>query len=47
MTVKTSIDPARMLEKQLSQASPDLLRELLGTFTNTLLSAGGRCGVRC
>jgi putative transposase len=33
------IDPARMLEEQLAQASPDLLRELLGTFINTLLSA--------
>ena len=39
MTVKPSIDPARMLEEQLAQASPDLLRELLGTFINTLLSA--------
>ena len=39
MTVTTSIDPARLLEEQLAQASPDLLRELLGTFINTLLSA--------
>src|SRR3954452_22791078 len=39
MTVKTSIDPARLLEEQLAQASPDLLRELLQTFINTLLSA--------
>src|SRR3954453_18154127 len=39
MTVKTSIDPARLLEEQLEQASPDLLRELLQTFVNTLLSA--------
>jgi transposase-like protein len=39
MTVNTSIDPARLLEEQLGQASPDLLRELLGTFLNTLLSA--------
>ena len=39
MTVPPSIDPARMLEEQLAQASPDLLRELLGTFVNTLLSA--------
>src|SRR3954465_1326927 len=39
MTVNPSIDPARMLEEQLAQASPDLLRELLGTFVNTLLSA--------
>jgi transposase-like protein len=28
-----------MLEEQLAQASPDLLRELLGSFINTLLSA--------
>ncbi|QNF95950.1 MULTISPECIES: IS256 family transposase [Janibacter] len=28
-----------MLEEQLAQASPDLLRELLATFINTLLSA--------
>src|SRR5215210_349049 len=39
MTVNPSIDPARMLQEQLGQASPDLLRELLQTFVNTLLSA--------
>ena len=39
MTVNPSIDPARLLEEQLAQASPDLLRELLGTFINTLMSA--------
>jgi putative transposase len=39
MTVSSSIDPARLLEEQLAQASPDLLRELLGTFIQTLLSA--------
>jgi putative transposase len=39
MTVRSSIDPARLLEEQLAQASPDLLRELLQTFVNTLLSA--------
>src|SRR3954464_10912882 len=39
MTVNPSIDPARMLEEQLAQASPDLLRSLLGTFIETLLSA--------
>ncbi len=39
MTVNPSIDPARMLEEHLAQASPDLLRELLGSFINTLLSA--------
>jgi putative transposase len=39
MTVTPSIDPARVLEEQLAQASPDLLRELLTTFINTLMSA--------
>ena len=39
MTVNPSIDPARVLEEQLAQASPDLLRELLTTFINTLMSA--------
>jgi putative transposase len=39
MTVTPSIDPARLLEEQLAQASPDLLRELLQGFINTLLSA--------
>lgn len=39
MTVAPSIDPARLLEDQLAQASPDLLRELLTTFVNTLMSA--------
>lgn len=39
MTVSTSIDPARLLEEQLAQASPDLLRELLTSFINTLMSA--------
>ena len=46
MTVNPSIDPARMLEEHLAQASPDLLRELLGSFINTLLSRGGRRGLR-
>ena len=39
MTVNPSIDPARLLEEQLAQASPDLLRELLTVFVNTLMSA--------
>ena len=39
MTVPPSIDPSRLLEEQLAQASPDLLRELLTTFVNTLMSA--------
>ena len=39
MTVNPIIDPARLLEEQLSQASPDLLRDLLATLINTLMSA--------
>jgi transposase-like protein len=46
MTAGPSIDPARLLEEQLAQASPDLLRELLTTFIDTLMSAeaDGVCG---
>ena len=33
------LDPARFLDEQLSQASPDLMRDLLTTFVNALLSA--------
>jgi putative transposase len=39
MTANTSIDPSVFLHEQLAQASPDLMRELLGTFINALLSA--------
>ena len=39
MTAGPSIDPARFLNEQLSQASPDLMRDLLTTFVNALLSA--------
>jgi putative transposase len=39
MTAKSSIDPATFLQEHLSQASPDLLRELMQSFVNTLLSA--------
>ncbi len=39
MTAKPSIDPAEFLHEHLSQASPDLLRELMEGFVNTLLSA--------
>lgn len=44
MTVAPSIDPARFLEEHLAQASPDLLRDMLTTFINTLLSADAVCG---
>ncbi len=39
MTAVPSIDPAQFLSEQLAQASPDLMRELLTTFVNALLSA--------
>ncbi len=39
MTAGPSIDPEQFLHEQLAQASPDLMRDLLGTFINTLLSA--------
>jgi putative transposase len=39
MTAGPSIDPAEFLHEHLAQASPDLLRELMGGFINTLLSA--------
>ena len=39
MTAPSMIDPARMLGQALSDASPDLMRQLLGTVINSLLSA--------
>ncbi len=39
MTAPSSIDPAQFLHEHLTQASPDLLRQMLTTFINTLLSA--------
>jgi putative transposase len=39
MTASPSIDPAEFLHEHLAQAGPDLLRELMEGFVNTLLSA--------
>jgi transposase-like protein len=39
MTAPSSIDPTRFLHEQLGSASPDLLRQMLTTFMNTLMSA--------
>ncbi len=39
MTAAPSIDPAEFLQDHLAQASPDLMRDLLTTFVNVLLSA--------
>src|SRR6187200_1274199 len=39
MTAPSSIDPIRFLPEQLGSASPDLLRQMLTTFMNALMSA--------
>ena len=39
MTAGPSIDVSGWLEEQLAQASPDLLREMVKTFAETLMSA--------
>jgi transposase-like protein len=39
MTAAPMIDPAHFLHEQLAQASPGLLRQMLTTFINTLMSA--------
>ncbi len=44
MTAVPSIDPAQFLNEQLSQASPDLMRDLLITFVNALLPAQADAG---
>src|SRR3954465_11597378 len=52
MTAPSSIDPTAFLHEQLARASPDLLRQMLTTFINTLMSAeadavcGAEDGVR-
>ena len=39
MTAPSSIDPSRFLHEQLESASPDLLRQMVTPFMNTLMSA--------
>ena len=39
MTAVSSINPARFIDDHLEQASPDLLRSMLSTFVQALLSA--------
>ena len=39
MTASHLIDPTRFLSEQLEQASPDLMRQMLTTFINGLMSA--------
>ena len=45
MTACSSIDPTQFLHEQLASASPDLLRSMLTTFINTLMSAECRRGL--
>lgn len=47
MTAPSSIDPARFLAEQLAQASPDLLRQLLTTFIDTLMSVEAEADAVC
>ena len=49
MTAPSSIDQTRFLHEQLGSASPDLLRQMLTTFMNTLMSAEADavCGGIC
>jgi transposase-like protein len=48
VTAPSSIDPVSFLHDQLASASPDLLRSMLTTFVNTLMSAEADaiCGAR-
>jgi transposase-like protein len=39
MTVPKSVDPAVFLREQLASASPDLLREMVKTFADAVMSA--------
>src|SRR3546814_1445200 len=39
MTAPHIVDPARLLSEALAEASPDLMRSLLQTMINALLSA--------
>jgi hypothetical protein len=39
MTAPHFVDPARLLDQAVSDASPDLMRHLLSTVINALLSA--------
>jgi transposase-like protein len=39
MAAPHSVDPAQLLEQHLQGASPDLLREMIATFANAMMSA--------
>jgi len=39
MAAPHSVDPAALLEQHLASARPDLLREMVGSFANAMMSA--------
>jgi putative transposase len=39
MAAPHSVDPAGLLEQHLASASPDLLREMIASFANAMMSA--------
>ena len=39
MAAPDSVDPVQLLEKHLASASPDLLREMIASFANAMMSA--------
>ena len=39
MAARHSVDPVQLLEQHLADASPDLLREMVATFANAMMSA--------
>jgi putative transposase len=39
MAAPHSVDPARLLQEHLADASPDLLREMIASFANAMMSA--------
>ena len=39
MAAPHSVDPAQLLEQHLADASPDLLRQMIATFANAMMSA--------
>jgi hypothetical protein len=47
MTAPSIVDPTEFLHEQLSQASPDMPRQMLTAFVNALMSADADDDVRC
>ena len=46
MTAPHIVDPARVLGNLLTEASPDMMRQLLQNMINALLSADADAGVQ-